>query len=265
MTLTFKLTPPQLILDAVNLIASYGRALRTATPQPTPQNATSAKMSTFGGAGLGQKIQKPNPPERGSFPLDHDGTPTSTRRDPSLYLMAHHNRAEHYKSLTCIKSHRGSNDPECRNLSKSYLSCRMDRYVHTSLFVICLQPHPTHVPIGPGYDVFSSSKGAEDLVIPTCQNLSNQVAGKNSRPAFEATPIPTSFCHTASAASEWSPTLPQLRLERLVLTIPNRNLMAPDSFKNLGFGDDSDTPAGNATSTQPSQPQAQVQDRPRGS
>ncbi|KAF2833486.1 hypothetical protein CC86DRAFT_365375 [Ophiobolus disseminans] len=29
--------------------------------------------------------------------------------------------------LRCIKSHRGSNDPECRNLSKSYLSCRMDR------------------------------------------------------------------------------------------------------------------------------------------
>jgi hypothetical protein len=60
MTLTFKLTP-QLILDAINLIASYGRALRTATPRSTPQNATSAKMSTFGGAGLGQKIQKPNP------------------------------------------------------------------------------------------------------------------------------------------------------------------------------------------------------------
>jgi hypothetical protein len=80
--------------------------------------------------------------------------------------------------LRCIKSHRGSNDPECRNLSKSYLSCRMDRYVHTSLFVICLQPHPTHFPIGPGYDVVSSSKGAEDLVIPSCQNLSNQVTGK---------------------------------------------------------------------------------------
>ncbi|KAI1563563.1 FabG Dehydrogenase with different specificities related to short-chain alcohol dehydrogenase [Pyrenophora tritici-repentis] len=29
--------------------------------------------------------------------------------------------------LRCIKSHRGSNDPECRDLSKSYLACRMDR------------------------------------------------------------------------------------------------------------------------------------------
>lgn len=31
--------------------------------------------------------------------------------------------------LKCIKSHRGTNDDECRNLSKSYLSCRMDRCV----------------------------------------------------------------------------------------------------------------------------------------
>ncbi|KAH7414005.1 hypothetical protein DE146DRAFT_14515 [Phaeosphaeria sp. MPI-PUGE-AT-0046c] len=71
--------------------------------------------------------------------------------------------------LRCIKSHRGSNDPECRDLSKSYLSCRMDR-----------------------------------------------------------------------------------------------NLMAPDSFKNLGFGDDSDAPAAaNATSSPPSQPQIQGQNTPR--
>jgi cytochrome c oxidase assembly protein subunit 19 len=44
--------------------------------------------------------------------------------------------------------------------------------------------------------------------------------------------------------------------------MPDRNLMAPDSFKNLGFGDDSDSPvAANATSTQASQPQGQ--DKPR--
>ncbi|KAL6704825.1 Cytochrome c oxidase assembly protein cox19 [Coniothyrium glycines] len=68
-------------------------------------------MSTFGGAGLGQKVHKPNPPERGSFPLDHDG-------ECKDIMLSY---------LRCIKSHRGSNDPECRNLSKSYLSCRMDR------------------------------------------------------------------------------------------------------------------------------------------
>ncbi|CAA9958759.1 hypothetical protein PTNB73_00891 [Pyrenophora teres f. teres] len=68
-------------------------------------------MSNFGGAGLGQKVYKPNPPERGSFPLDHDGECKS--------IMLNY--------LRCIKSHRGSNDPECRDLSKSYLACRMDR------------------------------------------------------------------------------------------------------------------------------------------
>ncbi|OAK94339.1 hypothetical protein IQ06DRAFT_234262 [Phaeosphaeriaceae sp. SRC1lsM3a] len=84
-------------------------------------------MSTFGGAGLGQKIQKPNPPERGSFPLDHDG-------ECKDIMMSY---------LRCIKSHRGSNDPECRDLSKSYLSCRMDRYVPTSLssYAASLGPH----------------------------------------------------------------------------------------------------------------------------
>lgn len=30
--------------------------------------------------------------------------------------------------LNCMKQKRGMNDPECRNLAKSYLSCRMDRY-----------------------------------------------------------------------------------------------------------------------------------------
>ncbi|KAF2189430.1 hypothetical protein K469DRAFT_491684, partial [Zopfia rhizophila CBS 207.26] len=68
-------------------------------------------MSTFGGPGGGQKIQKPTPPERGSFPLDHDGECKS--------IMTSY--------LKCIRSHRGSNDPECRLLSKSYLHCRMER------------------------------------------------------------------------------------------------------------------------------------------
>ncbi|RYN17780.1 hypothetical protein AA0112_g11905 [Alternaria arborescens] len=68
-------------------------------------------MSNFGGAGLGQKVIRPNPPERGSFPLDHDG-------ECKEIMLSY---------LRCIKSHRGTNDPECRNLSKSYLSCRMDR------------------------------------------------------------------------------------------------------------------------------------------
>jgi len=31
--------------------------------------------------------------------------------------------------LACIKKVKGQNDPECRNFAKSYLSCRMERYV----------------------------------------------------------------------------------------------------------------------------------------
>lgn len=35
--------------------------------------------------------------------------------------------------LRCLRAHRGTNDPECRLLSKSYLKCRMDQYVGTCL------------------------------------------------------------------------------------------------------------------------------------
>lgn len=31
--------------------------------------------------------------------------------------------------LACMKKVKGMNDPECRKLAKSYLGCRMDRYV----------------------------------------------------------------------------------------------------------------------------------------
>ncbi|KAF2003334.1 hypothetical protein P154DRAFT_429354 [Amniculicola lignicola CBS 123094] len=75
-------------------------------------------MSSFGGPGGGQKIYKPSPPERGSFPLDHDGECKS--------LMISY--------LQCIRQHRGTNDNDCRHLSKSYLSCRMERYVPPALF-----------------------------------------------------------------------------------------------------------------------------------
>ncbi|OCK83078.1 hypothetical protein K432DRAFT_291871 [Lepidopterella palustris CBS 459.81] len=67
-------------------------------------------MSSFGGPGGRQAIQKPIPPERGSFPLDHDGECKSIM---TTYLR-------------CLRSHRGTNDPECRLLSKSYLQCRME-------------------------------------------------------------------------------------------------------------------------------------------
>ncbi|KAI0423754.1 putative cytochrome c oxidase assembly protein Cox19 [Xylaria sp. FL1042] len=69
-------------------------------------------MSSFGSPGSGTYTGKPVPPERGSFPLDHDGE--------CKHAMTRY--------LSCIKKVKGVNDDECRSLAKSYLACRMDRY-----------------------------------------------------------------------------------------------------------------------------------------
>ncbi|PVH72932.1 hypothetical protein DL98DRAFT_552886 [Cadophora sp. DSE1049] len=66
---------------------------------------------SFGAPGGGATSTKPSPPERGSFPLDHDG-------ECKDVMMSY---------LSCIKRVKGLNDPECRLQAKEYLSCRMDR------------------------------------------------------------------------------------------------------------------------------------------
>ena len=65
---------------------------------------------SFGGPGGGQKVQKPIPPERGSFPLDHDGDCKS--------IIAGY--------LRCLRRVGGTNEEECRMMAKDYLKCRMD-------------------------------------------------------------------------------------------------------------------------------------------
>ncbi|KAL2261853.1 hypothetical protein VTK26DRAFT_3173 [Humicola hyalothermophila] len=67
-------------------------------------------MSTIGSPGP-LPTSKPTPPQRGSFPLDHDGE----CKDVMLSY------------LSCIKKVKGVNEEECRMLAKSYLGCRMDR------------------------------------------------------------------------------------------------------------------------------------------
>ncbi|GAQ82352.1 hypothetical protein KFL_001090010 [Klebsormidium nitens] len=60
----------------------------------------------FGGArGL-----KPQPPEKGVFPLDHFG-------ECKQHMAAY---------MACLKEH-GSQSEPCRELSKTYLQCRMER------------------------------------------------------------------------------------------------------------------------------------------
>lgn len=73
--------------------------------------STTANMSTMGSPGGRQVVSKPSPPERGSFPLDHDAECQPIMK----------------QYLRCLRSHRGVNDDECRTLSQSYLKCRMDR------------------------------------------------------------------------------------------------------------------------------------------
>jgi cytochrome c oxidase assembly protein subunit 19 len=84
---------------------------KTSTTLHHKQHPTPPKMSTFGAPGTGVKIGRPNPPAKGSFPLDHDAE--------CQPLMKQY--------LRCLKTARGVNSPECRELSKNYLSCRMER------------------------------------------------------------------------------------------------------------------------------------------
>lgn len=76
-------------------------------------------MSTFGGPGGRQIIAKPIPPERGSFPLDHDAECQPIMK----------------QYLRCLRAYRGVNDDECRQLSKGYLQCRMERFVGSKIFL----------------------------------------------------------------------------------------------------------------------------------
>ncbi|CAM1507314.1 Fc.00g069550.m01.CDS01 [Cosmosporella sp. VM-42] len=67
-------------------------------------------MSSFGAPGA-LPPTRPTPPQRGSFPLDHDG---ECKKVMTSYLA-------------CIKRVRGVNEDECRDFAKAYLECRMER------------------------------------------------------------------------------------------------------------------------------------------
>ncbi|OQD94396.1 hypothetical protein PENSOL_c026G07699 [Penicillium solitum] len=69
---------------------------------------------SFGAPGGGSVNYKPSPPERGSFPLDHEDTAGECKHVISGYLK-------------CIKMNKGTNDEACRKLAKEYLACRMDK------------------------------------------------------------------------------------------------------------------------------------------
>lgn len=63
-----------------------------------------------GGAFGGNRGVKPVPPEKGVFPLDH----------------LHECDLEKKEYITCLKAS-GYQSEKCRNFSKKYLECRMER------------------------------------------------------------------------------------------------------------------------------------------
>nr|CAD7590933.1 unnamed protein product [Timema genevievae] len=58
---------------------------------------------------FGQKSFTPTPPDKGSFPLDHEG----------------HCKKEMLRYMLCMRANRNDNS-SCRLQTKAYLSCRMD-------------------------------------------------------------------------------------------------------------------------------------------
>ncbi|KAL7942378.1 hypothetical protein V8C42DRAFT_347865 [Trichoderma barbatum] len=87
-------------------------------------------MSTFGSPGA-LPTTKPTPPQRGSFPLDHDG---ECKKVMTSYLA-------------CMKKVRGVNEDECRNLAKAYLSNLMARDEFKNLGFA--EPAPAKAPAEP--------------------------------------------------------------------------------------------------------------------
>lgn len=70
---------------------------------------TLTSMSAASAPGIGGGKFTPVPPQKGSFPVDHDGECT--------HLVE--------KYLKCIKLAGGQNSATCRGLAKDFLECRM--------------------------------------------------------------------------------------------------------------------------------------------
>ncbi|KAH9870828.1 hypothetical protein IAQ61_006307 [Plenodomus lingam] len=161
-------------------------------------------MSNFGGAGLGQKVYKPNPPERGSFPLDHDGTFTATtwsqnhrrcrrrrrrRRPACLYPSTSLSTPTSTRAraadmpfqanarVSCTRTYDVSNPTVapttlCVAISPSH-TCHAvwsGTYPANLFTAIHLWHSASSLSIGRG----RASKGREDLVTPACQSALDQ-------------------------------------------------------------------------------------------
>ena len=75
------------------------------------------------------------PPDRGSFPLDHDGESKAIHGlVKKINCLLGECKAQMMAYLKCLKSHESASTP-CRALSKTYLDCRMNKLVHLPFYI----------------------------------------------------------------------------------------------------------------------------------
>ena len=77
------------------------------------------------------KSFKPEPPERGSFPLDHEGLNSYPKHKNTfkyclIFLIIGECKDVMSQYMECLKKNK-SDHTSCRELAKGYLQCRMDK------------------------------------------------------------------------------------------------------------------------------------------
>ena len=78
---------------------------------------------------LTRKAGRPVPPDKGSFPLDHEGK-NKTEYNPSVFYCFGTLKGEckeYMKQyMQCLKESKNDNH-QCRSESRQYLQCRMEK------------------------------------------------------------------------------------------------------------------------------------------
>ena len=73
-----------------------------------------------------QKTARPRPPDKGSFPLDHEGK-LHFILTTHLPLLSGECKDYMEKYMKCLQQNK-SEHSQCRQAAKDYLQCRMEKY-----------------------------------------------------------------------------------------------------------------------------------------
>jgi hypothetical protein len=137
--------------------------------------------------------------------------------------------------LRCLRVHRGTNAPECRAFAKAYLQCRMERYDPTSL---SLTPCPTYS------KSLSLHAGTPRIHLFSRVAVQRKFSEMRKPARRSALSLSLSRHRSELGNSHFAdpiqhPEQTKTRKRKLTSCPPsNRNLMAPDELRNLGFADD---------------------------